>query len=106
MEVLDESQASIPHSPGCGDAAGRRSGSELIQASAFLEAASASPAGAAPFRNSRAEMNRTPTISPLRQIKLHTRRTSPPAVRERPNTLGTARSPTSRQAPLEEMSRM
>ena len=43
--------------------------------------------------------------SPLRQINEHTRRTSPPAVRERPNMLGTARSPTSRQAPFSEISR-
>jgi hypothetical protein len=51
-------------------------------------------------------MKRTPTISPLRQINVHTRSTSPPAVRERPNIFGTARSPDIQAGAVSEMSWM
>ena len=57
-----------------------------------------------PCRSSLAVTKRAPISSPLRQTSEHTRRTSPPAVKARPKSSGTASAPTSRQTPSSETS--
>jgi len=81
-------------------------GRSLQSTGIFGRFGSASSVTANPCRSSLAVTKRAPMSSPLRHTSEQTRMTSPPAVKARANSSGTASEPTSRQAPRSEISRI